>query len=1129
MAPSWFASRLREGVSHAGSDALRTLDLLQALPVDSAKRNIAAGLEFAEARGRKPWAHQSETMSAIRTHFLDPSKDPNAIVVMPTGGGKTEIFVRTVESSGLDVGDLRIALPTIVLEPTRQLVGQTVGVFRERYPNLHVGALDGPLALPGSVTVMSYDLFSDMVLDGRMAPGDVSAIVMDEAHRGLSDIRQGVMNRFLGRTVVTAYSATPAFDANKNVYALLGRENEVANVPDERLRRDGVISPVVNYVLRVNVFGKLPSDTDLKGSIIREATAKAVSNFVTSHREDVSGTALRDKRYFGYANGIARSRAIAGMLSDLGMAAEGVSGIEGLNAINEKLGRLASGDLSALVNDQVLIEGTDLPQARGVLAFDPTVSLVKHLQRCGRARRIDPSLDRFDPRQTSSVVEVMVEVNGIPLQDQRIYAEAIGDLSIAKVFTAPSQGVHDLIRSVMARGGDPAGDLDADEMGVLLGAETDGEGATRGNELALGAGGELGVDGDVPAATATARKARKAAAGFAITEDLRGVHYLLGRRDREERPEEYLPSAMAATLLRVTRSNPGLVQAFASMKAELEEGLPPTIGGNEVRAALYLNGPAPLACIHIGDIEALANQIGVPVSGEDHRLGWLSKTQMADNLMVRTSEPSFETAWAEAAAGTMDLPDADDGGPCMRLMRNGNRWTTYLHVTGIPAFEAKLGRRVRFSFQPRESRHLTLSNLSNRLGSSPQNPVISALWKDMSTTYARDGAVLDGNRRVDFDVVRHEKGTIGLCIGEGEVEWFRRKIGMRDLPLKESGWLGMNEAAKLIGTSPYKTPAFRDFWMGLAEKESRNEPLVERDRTWRMEMRRTSLNKECFCLHEDEIPALAAAFDRGEDKIRTEEWLSKAEVGQRLGMDPNRPNPLWKAWETLTAGLKEGKGAVLNGYAFRFEERVGNGRHVPTLHVNDVERLGTALGAVKAMGFKTDEWLSRSELADVLGGVVNDPHFVDCFKKFASMAEVGTLLDGHRPVRFELRKVNASYWCLHRSEVEWFSLVSGFPIPVPKAEHHVSLSDLYRMSSFRANWEPLQMVVRTLQDLLEDGKEPRLEDGRPIRFELTKSKKRHYCFHVDDLPLLQEAVEAFKASGHDMKRDEATPGRPAMV
>ena len=122
MEPSWFVSRLRESVARHGDAASSTLDILGSLPIEAVRRNIAAGLRFAADRGREPWRHQTECMAAIERQLLDESRQPNAIVVMPTGGGKTEIFIRTTEASGLDAGGLRLAVPTIVLEPTRQRI-----------------------------------------------------------------------------------------------------------------------------------------------------------------------------------------------------------------------------------------------------------------------------------------------------------------------------------------------------------------------------------------------------------------------------------------------------------------------------------------------------------------------------------------------------------------------------------------------------------------------------------------------------------------------------------------------------------------------------------------------------------------------------------------------------------------------------------------------------------------------------------------------------------------------------------------------------------------------------------------------------------------------------------------------
>jgi superfamily II DNA or RNA helicase len=236
---SWFSTEMRRSAAELGGTHLRVHDLLRSLSLAAVRNNLRAGLGFAASRGRPLWAHQAETLTALASHLSDPRQDARALAVIPTGGGKTEIFVRMVEATGLDAGGARLAVPTIVLEPSRHLIQQTVEAFNERFPTLQVSGILAPDDRPRSVTVMSYELFVNMLRDGRLLPGDVGAVVMDEAHRGLSDLRQGLIRRFLDHAVVTAFSATPAFDANKNVHALLGAGNEVVNIPDERLRRKG--------------------------------------------------------------------------------------------------------------------------------------------------------------------------------------------------------------------------------------------------------------------------------------------------------------------------------------------------------------------------------------------------------------------------------------------------------------------------------------------------------------------------------------------------------------------------------------------------------------------------------------------------------------------------------------------------------------------------------------------------------------------------------------------------------------------------------------------------------------------------------------------------------------------------
>ncbi|MGY2053170.1 DEAD/DEAH box helicase [Methylobacterium sp. JK268] len=757
---SWFATAMRGSAAGLGGSHLKVHDLLRSLPLQAMRNNLLAGLRHVGAR---------------------------ALAVIPTGGGKTEIFVRLVEASGLDAGGARLAVPTIVLEPSRHLIRQTVDTFRERFPALQVSGFLSPDDRPCSVTVMSYELFVNMLRDGRLLPGDVGAVVMDEAHRGLSDLRQDLIRRFLDHAVVTAFSATPAFDANKNVHALLGADNEIVNIPDERLRREGIISPVANYVLRVDVAGAMPDDLALRRAIVRKAAHDALIGFLAAYEEPATGLRLRDKTYFGYANGLRQAEELAGAMTAAGMPARGIRGSDGLEALRAGLADLRDGRLRMLVNDRVLAEGVNLPQARGIVAFDATTSLVKHVQRCGRARRLDPALGRFDPRQMSSVVEAMVCVEGMPLDTQRIYAEAIGDLSVARVYEAPRRDAAALAREIERdRPAEAAGGEDREEASEMDEAIERLEEARRG-----------GARGTGPRAPVVAGRWADA---FAVMGSLKDVHYLLAGRERPGRLEGMLHRMQVARAIGISGDDPHLREVFGELEGAVREGRPPEVAGVAVRAAHHSFERQRAFYVHVDDVPRIEVEVyrrsgrTLPAGttadgfGAARGPGWLTRTEAAFACNLNPYHPAFAAVWDEALSGTLGT---FEDGPLVRLLRDGGKPKLYVHERGLEVFRRHLGVEGPALLAKRADQASFWETLK-ALGVSRAFTRVREQWDRLVEECARDGQVVRDGRRIGLEFVRGANGNPVPALDRSEIGWFAEVTGVAGL-IEPSEWSELEE------------------------------------------------------------------------------------------------------------------------------------------------------------------------------------------------------------------------------------------------------------------------------------------------------------------------------------------------
>lgn len=438
---SYYSERLKEfRASDPGSQFQRTGGSL-----DQLRRMVRRAAKIIDFKSRQFWRHQNEATEAIIRHLGDAHCEPQTIAVIPTAGGKTEIFLRLIDGFTEIRGASTFLPNTVVLVPTQNLIEQTLRRAVEQWPTLPVGyisakpvyAEDGSAIPQGikPITLMTYEGFVGLVKEGRIRSRDLDFLVLDEAHRALSELRQEVFGTFIGNTLISGFSATPAFNEEQDLHLLLGEANEVINVTAKRLRDDGIIAPAANYVYAISMEGRAPKG-GAKSPAMKRLSVRSGLEFFESYRDPETGQKMIGKPTLGYCSDVEHARIAAAHFNrryrSRGLKAVVLTGRDSSAKQSGVLKQLREGKIHAVMNVKLLQEGTDVPCIRNIVNFSHTESAVRASQRGGRGVRWDFELDP-EVDQTVSILDCYFEQNGSPVGSPRFYFETIGDPSIARL------------------------------------------------------------------------------------------------------------------------------------------------------------------------------------------------------------------------------------------------------------------------------------------------------------------------------------------------------------------------------------------------------------------------------------------------------------------------------------------------------------------------------------------------------------------------------------------------------------------------------------------------------------------------------------------------------------------------
>lgn len=321
---------------------------------------------------------QMNAFEALRLSLEDDVID--GYIRLPTGSGKTVLFTEFVEA---------ITPQTLIVVPTRILVGQTEEKFKQFAPSVETGKVySDAKQYDRPVTITTYASFLRGVENGKINPADYDLLILDEAHKSLSPRRIAAVQRFT-EAVKLGFTATPKYTDNKHLGNLLN--TEIYRMSIREAVEDGLLTPLSVYLAKTDVNlskVRVTSSGNYNNGDLERAVNIAVRNTAAV---DLYKAMFLGQTAVAYCVSVKHAEDLANYFNKAGISAGVVSSHQKSSEQDNTLRKLKSGGLKVICNADILIEGFDDSRVSVCLNLRPTASPVVAEQRAGRVLRPDPN------------------------------------------------------------------------------------------------------------------------------------------------------------------------------------------------------------------------------------------------------------------------------------------------------------------------------------------------------------------------------------------------------------------------------------------------------------------------------------------------------------------------------------------------------------------------------------------------------------------------------------------------------------------------------------------------------------------------------------------------------------------
>ncbi len=339
--------------------------------------------------------YQTEAVDAIFAYFMNGNTG-NPLVAAPTGTGKSVIIARLLQRIYAMWPNQRVILLTHV----KELIAQNAEKLAKLWPLAPLGIYSAGLGEKDTVLPIIFGGIASV--HGNVGLfGHRDLLLIDEAHLVSPDGNTMYQQVIEDLKKINPYLKIIGFTATdyRMGHGKLTDEGgiftdvcyDITGVDAfNRLIAEGYLAPLIprRTQLELDVSGVGMVNGDYAQGALQRAVDKQEITYAALQEACSYG---QDRRsWLVFASGIEHAEHCAAMLESFGIPTTFVHSKVKEKERDRRIAALKRGEYRAMVGNNVFTTGFDHPPLDMIIDLQPTMSVVKHVQKYGRGTRISP-------------------------------------------------------------------------------------------------------------------------------------------------------------------------------------------------------------------------------------------------------------------------------------------------------------------------------------------------------------------------------------------------------------------------------------------------------------------------------------------------------------------------------------------------------------------------------------------------------------------------------------------------------------------------------------------------------------------------------------------------------------------